>query len=333
MVSNSIICLRCFQYDHHRKDCTNHPVVSCSKCYSLNFLTRNCCELKFKPDDEYFQSFRMIGEEHTQYFTDIPIGNKMVSALIDTNRSTTEIDWAVFNKLYTEKSWRSFDYKFYALGYVTCVLNVPKPHKSQLRCDVALLKNDLKIILGIDFLSQRHVVLKLDGTTLIPTVSERISRFPSARYTIELTVATGKFIGIIDTSSTQSLMDLSVLNWLRRHDKTYSYDPETRSCITTFTWNEKEVRMAFKVKRIGKNKLELGTDCLMNFQFEFMLDGISLNIQNPWKTTHQDAVQFAYNHENGKKLVLVLRGSKTPRYEDTKRPTLKLPDLIKEKLD
>lgn len=330
MVSNSPMCLRCFQFDHHRSECENNPVVTCSKCFGLNYLTRDCCDRGWRQNDEYFQSFRMVGIEKTRFFTDIPIMNKNVAGLIDTNRSTTLIDWSVFDKLFTEQA--NFEWN---KNPTTCVLTILQPHPSKLRCNVNLLKNDLRIILGMDFLSQRHVELKLNGVKLTPTLGGKFFRSPESRFQLKILIADETFFGIIDTAATQSKMDCTILNLLmRRKDPMYKYDSQTHLCLTPLTWNGTEVNIQIKViKQTGTNKLILGTDFLKLYNFEFALDGISLNINNPWKTSHQDAIQFAYNHEQGKKLVLVLKGDKKPRYKDIIRPIMKRLNLSKEKLD
>lgn len=332
MASFDALCLRCFEYGHHRGSCTNHPIVSCSVCFGMNFLTRECCKLEWRPKDEYYQCFRMVGVAETRYFTDVPIINKMVAGLIDTNRSTSIVDWAVFNKLKSE------DPNFRYVTGKTCIVKIPKPHISVLECKVALLTGDLRIVLGMDFLCQRHVELKLDGTLLVPTVNRELSRSANARYNLDVQIGSIMFTGTIDTSLTQSQMKTSVLKLLGSTSVPFIYDNEHKVCTVSVIWKKREIKMPFKVGKFLETSFSFGTDFLKNWTFDFKLDGIELDIHNPWKTTHQDGLQFAYNHVHGNKLRLALLADKCRLVKDTFRPIIERPSLDrsitqKEKMD
>lgn len=316
MVSNRPICLRCFAYDHHRSECKNDPVISCSKCFGLNYLTRDCCGSPRKPTDEYYQSFRMVGSTDTKFFTDIPIANKMVAGLVDTNRSRTVIDWAVLEKLRTESP---------TVNYTPpniCSINIPKPHTSVLRTQVVSLPGDLRIVLGMDFLTQRHVELTLKGVKLQPKLNGQFARSPTARYIINLVLASKPIPAVIDTGITQSKMDVSILSFLHCHDSTHHYDHLTRMCQVPVKWKGKEMKMSFRVERSRENQIALGTDFLKKCGFEMILDGVCLNINNPWKTSHQDAIEFVYNQDRGKELERIIRTERLVRNKDTSRPVV-----------
>lgn len=320
MASFSAICIRCFQYGHQRDDCKNHPIVSCSTCFGMNYLTRNCCQINWMPKDQYYQSFRMVGIKETLFFTDIPIVNKMVAGLIDTNRTTTVLDWAVFNKLHLE------DPQFKYIHPDNCILNIKKYSIARLNCKTALLKNDLRLILGMDFLTQRHVELKLDGQKLSPTLNGEYSRCANARYNVVVKIASEEFTGIIDTSLTQSKMSLTVFKFIRTSSR-YTYDIRKKLCFVPLTWKSKEIELIFQVLTTIKTPFVFGTDFLKCWNFEFVLDGISLNIHNPWKTEHPDSIQFAYNHNCGQKLRTALLADKLRLCKDTRRPILQRPSL------
>ncbi|KAL5283869.1 hypothetical protein ACFFRR_006262 [Megaselia abdita] len=281
MVSDMPICLRCFQFDHHRSQCKNHPVVSCSKCYGLNYLTRDCCNEEWKSEDnQYFQGFRLVGIKETRFFTDIPIGDTMVAGLIDTNRSTTSIDWAVFQKMYTGNRPLT--------SYSACELKILKKHPATIRCNIELLPGDLRIILGMDFITQRHVELFLGKFQLVPKLNGKYARNSEARFDVDVLFAKRAFTGNIDTSLTQSEIDVSILSHLRRSDPNYEYDCPNRVCSTAMVYKGEEIKLSFKVKRTRSTTLKLGTDFLKGFGFTMELDGIKLDINNPWKTEHQE---------------------------------------------
>lgn len=321
MVSNKPICLRCFQYDHHRSECNNDPVITCSKCFGLNYLTRDCCNLPRRPDDEYFQSFRMVGTDKTRFFTDVQIGNKMVAALIDTNRTQTIIDWAVSSKLSRENNT-----KFRFIPPIWCVVDFPRPNPASMKCKISVLPGDLRIILAMDYLSQRHVEIKLNEVKLIPQIDGSCARAATARYKINILLASRNYLSVIDTTCTQSIFDVSLLIYMLKQPGC-GYDHKTRLCNVPVTWKGKTVAMTFKVKRSLENRVILGTDCLKKFGFKFMLDNVSLNINNPWKTTHQDAIQFAYNHERGRDLSRIIKTERLARLPDTSRPILQRPTV------
>lgn len=319
MVSKRSICIRCFQYDHHRSNCTNSPVVSCSECFGLNYLTKNCCKLPYKSDEEYYQGFRMVDPDNTRFFTDIPIGKTMVAALIDTNRSNTVIDYAVVTKLQTEQV------KFQYTPPGTYVIEIPKPYPASLRAKMSLLPHDYRIILGMDYLSQRHVELKLNGIKISPQVDGFFTRSVHARFAANVVIASKTFLGVIDTALTQSKIDLSVLNLLCGSNATHTYDHVTRTCNVAMGWKEKKVDITFKVVRRQANAIILGTDSLKKLSCEMILDGITLNVNNPWKTKHSEGIEYAYNHGQGNELRRILVTERLPLLKDTMRPTLTRP--------
>lgn len=319
MVSKRPICLRCFAYDHHRSECKNDPVISCSTCFGLNYLTRDCCNLPRRPDDEYCQSFRMVGKEKTKFFMDFPIGTKMVAALIDTNRTRTVFDWAVPDKLYTENATFRF------IPPSSCVIDLPRPNPASLNCRVSSLPGDLRIIVGMDYLSQRHVEIKFNGVKLSPQVNGSYARSATARYNINIDLASRTYPSVIDTTYTYSLFDVSLLNFIKNQPLCY-YNYRTRLCNVPVTWKGKTVEMVFRVQRSIEHRVILGTDCCKAFGFEFNLDGVSLNINNPWKTDHQDAIQFAYNHAQGSELMRIMKTERLPRRQDTFRSIVQLPN-------
>lgn len=59
----SDICIRCLKFSSHsRENCTTSPVICCSKCFRLNYLTRDCCLPKmYLKNVERPQVFRMVG--------------------------------------------------------------------------------------------------------------------------------------------------------------------------------------------------------------------------------------------------------------------------------
>lgn len=331
MAAFSAVCLRCFQYGHRREDCKNHPIVSCSACFGMNYLTRNCCQIKWRPKDEYYQSFRMVGEKNTLFFTDIPIVNKMVAGLIDTNRSTTVIDWSVFSKLHEEHP------NFIYIPPNKCAFDIQNYSIARVNCKAALLKGDLRIILAMDFLAQRHMELKLDGHKLVPTLNGKPSRCSEARFQIVVHIASQEFTGIIDTSLTQTQMNYEVFRFFRNTSQ-YNFESGRNVCIVPLTWKNKKLELIISVEVTNQSSLVFGTDFLKGRNAEFILDGIALNINNPWKTNHQDSIQFAYNHNCGKKLRTALLADKRRLCKDARRPILQRPLLDdqtprKEKID
>lgn len=318
MVSNRPICLRCFRYDHHRSECSNDPIITCSTCFALNYLTRDCCKLPRRPNDEYFQSFRLVGNEKTRFFTDIQVGNKMVAALIDTNRTQTVIDWVVADVFRQQTS------RFRFIPAMFCEVELPRPNPATLKCKITTLPGDLRIILGMDYLAQRHVQLTLSDVKLLPREGKTVARSPAARFKIDAVLGSKSYTSVIDTTYTRSQIEINLLNYLEKQPQCY-YNYKTRLCNVAVTWRGKTAIIAFTVKRCYEHEVILGTDFLKEFGFTFALDGVSLDINNPWKTSHQDAIQFAYNHEQGKELARIIETEKLERLQDTVRPMLQYP--------
>lgn len=315
IVALSNMCLRCFGRGHRKADCDGNGVVTCDRCYGMNYLSRECCVLGWKPLDEYYQCFRMVGIQHTRFFTDLKIGNKMVAAMIDTNRTTTVIDPAVVYKLLGSANNLPSAYLFKTENY----------HPCQLTCLVEKLDEDLRIILGMDFLGQRHVNLHLNGVELHSTLNGLPSRAPSARYIITVTMTLKEVSATIDTSCVRSKVDRSIANHILMNATGHTYNPRTKILTTEMMWNNKTVRMPLEVVDFGSEKLILGTDFLKCGEFAMKLDGITQNLKNPWKGSHQDFIQYAYNHPLGDGLKQLVIVNLTPRNQDEFRQILERP--------
>lgn len=309
MVSNSSICLRCFTYHQHdRHACRRNAVICCSRCFRMNYLTRDCCNAPQKPsDDEYPQVFRMVGVNTTCFFTDIKIGTKFVSALLDTNMTTSRVDWAVVNLLSQAPN--------YHLSLSENTIPIPVSFNKRivnLACEYGTLSNPIQMELGMDYLVQSSAAMKLDGLFVTPMVKGRPSKTKEARYIIYVSIYGKMFEAIIDTGIPQSRVDVTLLSAPeKRKNKLHVYDLR-KSTITVdlqMKWQDAELDMCFIVGSFATNgpKIRLGTDFLMQRRFHFILNGIDLDINSPWKTSNPDNIEFIYNHPLGDTLRLLLK--------------------------
>lgn len=307
MVSHSSVCLRCFDYhQHQRQNCRRNAVVSCSKCFRMNYLTRECCGgPKRFGDDEYPQVFRLVGTQNTCFFTDIKVGNKFIAALINTNLTTSKIDWAILNLLTKQPNYT----------YSMTEKTVPLPitlHKrnTNLNCEYGSLSEPTQIELGMDYLNQSSAALKLDGIFVAPILNGLPSKTKEARYIIYVSIYGKMYEAIIDTGIPKSRIDLTMLSDLKKrgHDL-HAYDLLRSTMDLQMRWQETEIDMQFCVKGliVKGPKIRLGNDFLKLRNTHFILDGIDLNINNPWKTTHPNNIEFAYNHPLGGKLRVLLK--------------------------
>lgn len=329
MISGSSICLRCFDYhQHQRQQCKRNAVICCSICYRLNYLTRECCDgPEQKQNDEYPQVFRMVGTDKTYFYTDVKVGTKFSSAFINTNLSTSKIDWATLNELTTQPNYR----------YTMSSKTVPLPivHKSTtftLNCEYGSLPNLDRIELGMDYLTQTGATLKLNGLFLKPFINGLPSTSKESRYIIYVRIYGKQYEAIIDTGIAKSRIDFStVLMFEKRSNKHHVFDLLNATVDLTIEYENKSIPMNFIVRGMVTKgpKIRLGTDFLKLNRFSFLLGGIELNILNPWKTTDSNNIDFAYNHPMGQKLrTLILVGHRRYRFQENhKRPILKRPDI------
>lgn len=139
MVSLSRICLRCYSYNHGKDEpCKNPIVVSCSKCYRLNYLTKNCCDLPTMDDNRYMKCFHLAGNPTPRFFIDVKIHGRSISAMINTNISISKVDTAVLLYLQTE---RPEEYK-QAHGVIEVPMFINNKTKL-IKCEVGRLKDDI----------------------------------------------------------------------------------------------------------------------------------------------------------------------------------------------
>lgn len=166
MVSTSNLCLRCFNYNHRKENCLQNTVITCSTCYRINYLTRNCCHLPETTDDEYYQSFRMVGQKHTRFFIDVEINGKMIAALVNTNLCRSIIDVAVKDFIMVNVK----DHAISLFNEISTQVRITR-QKMILQFEVQNLKGDLLIMLGQDFLEQRRCIVRLGGIIIQPRMN------------------------------------------------------------------------------------------------------------------------------------------------------------------
>lgn len=322
-MSTSALCIRCFDYGKHtRQECKAKSVICCSSCFRLNYLTKHCCNSnRDVPDDEYPQTFRMVGVINTLFFIDIQVGKKFVAAKLNTNASISKMDFAVLNEL-TKQS----DYKYSMNGpYVPlpiCVDNII----SNLQCEYRDLGKTLRLELGMDFMLKNSIELQLDNVILEPSYNGKSSKVKEARFHIQVAIGEKLYRAVIDTALTRSRIDLNtVLELDKTAPNDISFDLLGSTAEIKLKRHNKETVINFDIRGVdGANNIRLGIDFLKQRQFIFRFNGIELNINNPWKVSHPDAIDFAYNHELGNKLKYII---KHELEENTRRSILPKPIL------
>lgn len=313
MVSTSNICLRCFSYNHKRSACTGNKVICCSKCYRINYLTRNCCELQDAADETYYQGFRMVGNKKTRFFIDIQIGTRMFPALLNTNLCRSIIDEAV-QEYITENS---ILYNMSMFNEISTEM-IFGQHKITLQFEVTKLPGDILIVLGQDFLEPRKAQLFLNGVIINPKMS-----FINRRYITDVKIYGKNYKAIIDTSISTAKISREVFEQIiENKDDNILYDENNTVLHFMMSRPLMDKFMLAYVTEIGSDQIHLGIDWLKEHNFSFQIDGVQLHLNNPWKTIHQDSIQFAYNHEKGYKLRDLLIINRYPLEADYKRPSL-----------
>lgn len=245
MIADSNMCLRCFEYHgQQRKNCCKNTVICCSSCYRINYFTRECCHgPKRNEDIEYPQVFRLVGVQNTFFFTDIKVSHRHVAAMINTNLSTSKIDFAVLDALCNQPGYR------FSMRNPT----VPLPIKinntlRNLDCHYTKLNGQLRLELGMDFLMMNVVSLKLDGLYLTPMRNGHRSQDNEGRYIIYVRIYGKDYAAIIDTGSSYSRMDLTVLTQIEDYaDKTHSYNLIRSLVDVTMNWQNQDISMQFHV--------------------------------------------------------------------------------------
>lgn len=321
--------MRCFDYhQHQRQDCKRNAVICCSNCYRLNYLTRECCKgPERNADEEYPQVFRMVGIDKTYFFTDVKVGTKFVSALINTNLSTSKIDWAILNELTKQSDYR------YTMASKTVPLPIFNRSKTfTIDCEYGNLLDPIQIELGMDYLTQTDAALKLDGIFLKPFRNGLPSISKESRYIIYVCIYGKQYEAVIDTGISRSYIAFNIaLDLDKRSNKQHVFDFLNATFDVNLEWQNSQIPIKFLAHGIIKNgpKIRLGTNFLQQRNFTFTLGGIELNINNPWRVTGPNNIDFAYNHLMGQKLRTLIRAGNI-RYhfqENHSRPMLKRPDL------
>lgn len=333
MVTKADFCLRCFKYRHQRQECKDPKmkIISCSYCYAMNYLTRDCCGRSIVlDDDEYQQSFRMVNKDKLRFFIDVPIGKKMVAAIISTNLSTSRMDSAVVHYLK-----RNSSYKYDVTNNTIQLEIINNRRKVGVNFEITDLENDDRLMLGMDYLLHCDVTLKLDGAALVPSLNGRFIKSADARYTIQVQIYHMNIEAIIDLSLTQSvisnplaknflLINIDELDFFHAN----SVVPVTFNNITT------EVNLGRLETPIKHQLLILETDFLKARDCIISLNGVELDVQNIWTTSHQDGIEYIYNHQEGTKLFNLLAIERFYKLRNSRRAILpKISTSPKEKVD
>lgn len=91
------VCLRCFQFGHQRRNCSNEPLVGCGKCTRAYFFTTECVCDNSNTDG---MTLRMVGgETYQRPCIDILIGNRPFEAFFNQSRSIATISIEVLEHI------------------------------------------------------------------------------------------------------------------------------------------------------------------------------------------------------------------------------------------
>lgn len=315
-VSDSSICIRCYNYGHTKEEpCIQEIVVSCSKCYHMNFLTMHCCELPVMDDNKYLKTVHLAGRPIPRFFMDVKIKGRAIAAMIHTNLSKSKVDVAVIH--YLNQLHPGIE-NMASTGSMMITMRTNGKFY-ELDCDVTRLNDGILIHLGVDFLKRNKIILRLDGENLCKVKGHPLQEKPS-RFFAVVKVFNKEMKAVIDTSLLQSRI-------YPIHVKKENGNIATIPVV----WKGCTILLQCKVTtETYGSSLALGMDFLMQRSFSLILNGTEINVQGTWISPHQDMLEFVYNHPNGTALrnLLIVLGHNDLMEEDRIRPPLKRAPVI-----
>lgn len=144
------------------------------------------------------------------------------------------------------------------------------------------------------------------------------------------------FAAVLNTFSRRTIVDLAVKVFISRRDPDSirnHVSPYPEPCIPVPI----EFHMVHSIHSalvcdMGDDEclIEIGMDFLMDRGITMNLGGITLDTRQSWITSHQDQIEFAYNHPNGKPLRTALQEIDYPMTQDFRRLTIDQDDFVVE---
>ncbi|KAL5287385.1 hypothetical protein ACFFRR_008348 [Megaselia abdita] len=312
MVSTSNICIRCFSYHGQKEQCKKPIVIACSNCYLMNYLTKSCCAKPPMEDNMYTKSLHLAGSPTPRFFVDVNIFGRAVAAMVNTNLSISKIDVAVLHYLKVIKPK-----KYTNTQDLVVVPMYVNDRRIVISCQTGQLNDNIRIELGVDFLLNFRLKLTLNGVNIARQHGHPLSS-PRSRFYIDVKVGRKLVEAVIDTSLLQSRIHPVILNDSNNNNLGQEASAE-------ITWDNTSVMLRLKLVTVMKSPLLLGMDYLMKSDFILFMGRLQIETKGTWVSSHQDMMEYAYNHPYGtalKDLLVVLR--RDMNY-DMPRPILNCP--------
>lgn len=153
-------CFHCFKCDHPRQTrCTNHGIITCTKCFRLNVFT-NKCNCKSPKRRSPAQVLRIVGTTRLQkWYIDLELHDQNIPARINPCINRSRVNHQLANWWQSKR-----DESVYRDTNSLTLKTIRKGVSINIICDV--VESDELIELGMDFMITTGYSFAIEGITI-----------------------------------------------------------------------------------------------------------------------------------------------------------------------